>query len=40
VPGAAEARNQGQFVMGLLGALLAIGAVFVVAFELTGGIRL
>jgi len=40
VPGAAEARNQGQFVMGLLGALLAIGAVFVLAFELTGGIRL
>jgi hypothetical protein len=39
-PGAAEARNQGQFVLGLLGALLAIGAAFVLAFELTGGIRL
>jgi hypothetical protein len=38
-PGSAETRNQQQFLVGLLGALLAIGSAFALAFVLAGGVR-
>ena len=37
VPGAVVGRGQGRFVVGLLGAILAIASAMVVALSLSGG---
>ena len=37
VPGAVVERGQTQFIVGMLGAVLAIGRAMVVAIDLSGG---